>query len=326
MNILVTGSSGFIGSHLTRALRERGDRIVALVHSPDKAEALERTGVEVLQGDLADTPSLEGIMDGIDAVYHLAALRGEGRGPREYYRKVNVYGTRALLEEAVKSGVRHFIYVSTVGVMGWVRKLPATEEHACKPEGAYHETKLEAEKLALRYHRKEGLPVTVIRPTITYGPRDDGMLYKLARLITKGRFHTIGSGENRMHLLYVENLVPALLNALEEGRPRGETYIIADPEPITLNQLVSLVARCAGAPVPRHHIPVWLARMAAEVSEASALIGVNPIITKQSVDILVRDRCYSTEKARKKLVYRPAHTTEEGVKETVAWFKEHGKI
>ncbi len=326
MNILVTGGTGFIGSHLTEELMQKGHTVYSMVRTPEKRTYIEQKGAILVHCDLSDKNAIARIMEDIEVVYHLASLRGEGRGSSKGYWETNVEGTRNLLDAACKENIKRFVYCSTVGVTGWVTRLPGTEDHQYNPQGVYHKTKYEAEKLSLEYHEKNGVPVTVIRPVITYGPRDDGMIYKLAKLINDGRFYTIGSGENRLHLLYIKNLVYAFKLLLEKPNSIGETYIIADPQPLTVNQLTLMISKNLRVPLPQRHISSTVAKTVASIMEKISTLGITPMLNRSSVDILTKDRYYSTEKANSQLHYQPQYTTEEGIKETIKWLKQNAVL
>jgi len=329
MKVLVTGATGFIGGHLVDALVKKGYEVRCLVRKTSHVQQLTRRGVELAYGDITDMDSLHRVREGIGIVFHLAAIRGERKLPLSMYWEVNVEGTRNMLEAFCRDGAKHFVYVSTIGVLGWVRHPPADERSPYHPEGSYHITKCEAEKLAIEFHKVRRLPVTVIRPVMTYGPDVSGFLFNLARLIKSGKFRQIGDGKNYLHLLDVRNLTQALISVLEKPEAMGQIYIVADNQPITLGEIVTLIADTLKVDIPRGQIPIWLAKLAGLVSglASKAIPGVaEPLITGGKVDLMTKHRFYDISKAGKELCFEPSVSTEVGIRQTIQWYLDNGYL
>ena len=207
--VLVTGANGFTGSYLCRRLVQRGDHVRALVRPTVKLTALEGLDVELIRGDLADPSLPAGILQGIDVVYNVAAVYRKDGVPEQYFFRVNADGAERLLRAALQAGVRRFVHLSTVGVLGDVRTVPASEASPYNPSDYYQRSKAEGERRALAFFAERGLPGVVIRPTAIYGPGDTRFL-KLFRGIDKGLFWMLGSGEVFYHLIYVLDSVRKL--------------------------------------------------------------------------------------------------------------------
>ena len=177
--VLVTGAGGFTGLALARSLAARGYRVRGLVRNPAGAEDLSRAGVEVLTGDVRDEALVRQALEGIDLVYHLAAVFRRAGVPDSEYRTVHVDATRQLIEVAAATGIRRVVHCSTVGVHGDVRGgAPATEDAPFHPMDIYQQTKLEGEWMARETARRTGVPLTIVRPGPIYGP-GDRRLFKL---------------------------------------------------------------------------------------------------------------------------------------------------
>jgi nucleoside-diphosphate-sugar epimerase len=322
VKVLVTGATGFIGSHLVSALLDKGYEVRCFVRKSSNIEHLKLQGVEIVSGDLSDPASLAAAVEGADSVFHLAAIRGETAFPYSKYWEVNVQGTKNILEAACREGIRQFIYVSTIGVIGWPKNLPADETSPCHPAGKYHVTKYEAEKLVLAAQIEKRIQTTIIRPVMTYGEAE-GFLFSLAKLIKTGKFVKIGNGENHLHLVSVNNLVQGLCLALTNPNSRGNLYIIADNQPITLNKLVLILSGNLDMPAIKFHVPIWIANPAGFSLELIYdILGNNnePLITQSKIDLVSKNRYYNISKAKRELGYNPLINTEEGLRQAVELF------
>jgi nucleoside-diphosphate-sugar epimerase len=333
MRILVTGGTGFLGSHLVRALLERGHNVRALVrHGSDVAKL---KGAELVYGDLTEPDGLRRALEGVETVYHLAAIRDKWGTPYQAYYTVNVEGTRNLLDAAAGC-VDKFVHCSTAGVVRYPGNFQIDESLPYNTNGhgqyCYHHTKALAEQLTLEYVRTGQVPATVVRPTIVYGPGDTwGMMTKLVTMLAKGRFALIGDGRNRLHLVYVDDVIRAFLLAGESSKSVGQVYIVAGPSLITLNNLVAKVCALLGVKPPCWHIPVRVAKAAGwmlEMAYAGKLgIGIQafgdmPLVTRDKVDTLTVDRGYNITKIQQGLGYFPTVDHEEGLRLTVEWCKQ----
>jgi len=322
--ILVTGATGFIGSHLVEALLSEGYEVKCLVRRT--SDYLRRLGAEVVRGDITVRETLRGICKDIDVVYHLAALSGKYGTPREMLWKANVEGTKNLLEECVKSNVEHFIYTSSFTVTGPSKKgALINESFPYNPLTAYELTKAVAEQLVLKYYNDYGLPVTIIRPSNVYGPRDVRLL-ELFKTICEGRFILIGRGKGVTHFVYISDLIQGFKLCLKR-KGDGEIFNIAGDRPVTWREFAEIVAKEYGRKPIRLSIPVWLAKLLANLMEVSAkLISVKPPLTNSRIRYLTGYWAYDISKAREKLGYKPKISLEEGVRRTLEWYIKNGYL
>jgi nucleoside-diphosphate-sugar epimerase len=326
MMVLVTGGTGFIGSHLVDRLVEANHNVLVPVRKESNIKWLPSHRVDVKEVDLLDLEAVKGLLKGIDVVFHLASIRGMGWSfEDEEVHRVNVGITENLLKVSLSKKVKHYIYVSSVSVYGHSNIGPIDENYPYSPVTRYGKTKYKSEMLVEGFYKDDKLPTTIIRPVITYGPRDTwGMIVKLIRLINSGKYLTVGSGENRVHLVYIDDLINGLISVVKNPIAIGKTYILAGEIPITINKLVGIIASLLNRNVPSLHIPIWLARLTGLTLEGfyrAISIRKEPFITRDKVDIMTRDRSFNIGKAIRELGYTPGIGYEEGLKKTVDWIR-----
>jgi nucleoside-diphosphate-sugar epimerase len=322
----VTGGSGFTGGHLCRMLVEQGYTVTALARASSKVGHLEALGIQIATGDLSTSFSLNGVLKNIDVIFHVgAAYRQEGVS-KEYFWKVNVDGTRALLEQARDSGVQRFVHCSTVGVQGEIKNPPAKETDPYNPGDHYQESKVEGEKLALGFFERYKMAGSIVRPVGIYGPGDTRFL-KLFKHINNGTFRMIGSGEVLYHLTFVEDLVRGIILAGEKPEAVGNIYAIGGNEYLTLKELVALIAEVLGKPVPKKRVPLGPVYAAAALCEVLCRpLGIEPPLYRRRLDFFTKDRAFDISKAKKELGYEPQVPLREGLARTAEWYKKQGWI
>jgi nucleoside-diphosphate-sugar epimerase len=326
MKALVTGAGGFTGSHLVEHLARSGHQVRALVRPGTDPTPPAGVPVEYIEADLGDGTPLDAATRGADVVVHAAAVYRREGIPRELFRRVNVEGTRRLLEAAKRAGVRRFIHVSTVGVQGNITDPPATESAPYAPGDHYQASKRDAEILALDFFRSEGLPGTVVRPTGIYGPGDLRFL-KLFRAIARGTFVMLGRGHTLYQLCYVDDLVRGIVLAAERDAAVGEVFTIGGAEYLPIRELVARIAQTLGRPVPRLRMPVAPVRAAAFLCEAACRpLGVEPPIYRRRVDFFTKHRAFDISKARRLLGYEPRVPLDDGLRRTADWYRARGLL
>jgi nucleoside-diphosphate-sugar epimerase len=324
MRVALTGASGYTGGHLLAALRARGEDVAALVRPASISERIRSLASKVVEGELGDEAAAARLVEGADAVVHVAAVYRTAGHPDAYYREVNVVGTERLLEAAARQGVRRFVHTSTVGVHGHVEHPPADETAPFAPGDVYQATKAEAETLALDFHRRRGLPVAVVRPGAIYGPGETRFL-KLFRAIARGRYAIVGSGRAFYHPVYIDDLVSGFLLALDRPQAVGEAFLICGRSYVSQSELAALVARHTGGRVLPFRIPARPIQWAGDLVEAVCVpLGLEPPLHRRRVDFWTKSRAFTIEKARRLLGYEPQVDLDEGIARTAASYREAG--
>jgi nucleoside-diphosphate-sugar epimerase len=325
MRALVTGATGFTGGHLARALRRQGRDVRAIVRTDDgRAAALAAEGIEVCHGDLRDAGSLRRALGGIDIVYNIGANYRQASAGRDDYYAVNATAVATLVELAAATGVRRVVHCSTVGVHGDVEHPPANEDAPLRPGDEYQRSKLEGERLGREAAEGHHVELVIARPTGIYGPGDRRLL-KLFRGVSRRTFITLGSGDIYYHLTYVDDLVEGFRLCGEIPRAAGRTYILAGGEVTLLNQLVRRIAAAAGVRPPSLRVPVWPFWVAGALCEAVCVpLRIEPPLYRRRVDFFTKNRAFDIARARQELGYSPQVGLDEGIRRTLAWYREQG--
>jgi len=324
VRVALTGASGYTGGRLLERLLGRGDEVRALVREGSDIKTGISGKVDVVRGILGRAEDARRLVEGCDAVLHVAAVYRTAGHPDSYYRQINVEGTRALLEAAKASRIRRFVHTSTVGVHGDVKSPPAGEDAPIAPSDIYQETKAEADALARRFGEEHGLEVAIVRPGAIYGPGETRLL-KVFKAIARGRYAVVGSGRPHYHLVFIDDLVEGFLLALDRPEAAGQTFIIAGPDSISQNDLAREVARATGGSVWPFHLPAWPIQRLGDLVEAlSVPLGIEPPLHRRRVDFWTKNRSFSIEKARRLLGYAPKIDSVEGIRRTALWYRENG--
>jgi len=324
---LVTGGTGFVGSHVVRALLEKQRRVRCLVRAGSRRENLEGLPVEIVVGDLTDAASLVPALSGVRTVYHVAAdYRLWTRNPHELYR-ANAGGTDNVLAAASAAGVDRVVYTSSVAALGLTRDgSPADEETPVERSriiGHYKKSKYDAERVALSWASR-GLPVVIVNPSTPIGegdikPTPTGQL--IVDFLNRRMPAYVDTGLN---LVDVRDVAAGHLAAAERGRV-GERYILGNRD-MTLREILETLARLTGLPAPRVRLPHWIPLAAAAVATGAARVtGRPPRVSLESVRMSTHRMFFDAGKAVRELGL-PQTPVEEALSRAVAWFREKGYV
>ena len=258
MNILVTGATGFIGRHLVRRLIEAKHSVRCLIRKTSNINNLRGLEVDLFKGDLLQIKTLEGIVDGIDLVYHLSGVVSSKR-VSEFY-KGNVIATRNLLEICKNSKIKKIIYISSVAVyQPFTDKTLLDENSPCNPITPYGRSKLEAEKIVQYYFDNYNLPILILRGSVIYGPFQTEVVTNFfLNLIKKKKVFVIGDGNNFRSLNYIDNFIDGLLLAGEHPKAIGKTYNLSDQKAYTLNEIIETSSQIIGSKISIIYLPNWI--------------------------------------------------------------------
>lgn len=324
MAILITGSTGYIGSKLTATLAEKGEIIHLLCRTAPTLPEFNSPNIKIFIGDITDIDSLQPALENVDKVYHLAAYaRLWAKDPSTFY-KLNVKGLENVLKAAKTSGVSKIVYTSTAGVIGPSKDKPMTENDP-RITGffnLYESTKSESEKLALDYSRN-GLDISILNPSRIYGPGFDtgsNPVTKIVEMYMKGNWKIIpGSGNDIGSYPYIDDVVDGHIAAMEKGR-NGERYIFGGVN-ATFNELMALIQKHSGIEKKLKHVPFFALNIVSRMMLLNANItGKPPLITPDWVAKYKYDWALDSSKAVNELGYK-IRSLDEGIRLTVEWVK-----
>jgi len=334
-HVLVTGGAGFIGSHLSESLLEQGRHVNVLIRKreyssieKDTLMDIKAKGGNILYGDLRNIRSLHASVKGMECIYHLGAVSRPMRILSKEYYENSALGTKNILIAARSAKIKRFIHVSTVSVLGISPDgHPLAEDDYQPTDLQYATSKLVGEKLALEYCHSFKIPVVVIRPCLSYGPR---CLVRLVmfKFIRKRLFPLFNNGQAKMEFLYVDNVIQALLLAERNSHIDGEIFNITDGQSYRLIDVVRTIANALNVPSPNISLPTTFGVGMGYIAEIiSSIFGMYPPFSHTAADWMSRDRnVYDCSKAKKLLGYTPSVTLKEGVRHSIEWYKKYSLL
>lgn len=316
--VLVAGATGFIGRHLVAELVTRRLEVVSLSRHPARWSS---PLVSHRAADLSCPETLRGVAEGCRAVFHLVSAPSDRihRDPREaeaLYERINVAGTCNLLAEAERAGVGRFLFLSSVKAAAEESRKPLREEDPPRPATPYGRSKLRAEELVRNYAERTGTTSAIVRPPMVYGRGGRGNVLRLARLARTRLPLPFGRVENRRSLIYVENLVDALLRVLERNRGMGRVFYVADGEPVSTPELIRMVAATTGT--RGWLLPVPIAALHALGSIGGRIRRLAPVpVIAGDIERLTGSLVVDDSRIRAECGYRPRFTTAEALGRTM---------
>jgi dihydroflavonol-4-reductase len=323
----VTGATGFIGGHVARKLRERGDDVVALVRSPDKAQDLRDQGVELVEGDLSSEDAIRRGAEGADAVFHIGAIYKVGikKSEQEGLWDANVRGTERVLDAAYEGGARRIVYTSTVNVFGNTGGQTVDESYRRDESdgflSVYDETKYRAHLVA-EDRIANGYPIVMVQPGGVYGPNDHSEVGNMIDQVARGKLPAKMFPETGFMMVHVEDVADGILLAHDKGQI-GESYVLAG-EQVRMGEIVDRAAKTGGRKPPRITMPTVLMKLSAPLGPViGPAMGFPPnlrelISSSDGVTFWAKH-----DKAVAELGYAP-RALEQGMRDTLAaegWLK-----
>jgi dihydroflavonol-4-reductase len=323
--ILVTGATGFTGSHLARRLAAQGENVRALVRDAAQADTLAAAGIDARVGQLTSLDDVMAAARGCEQIHHIAAVFRTAGHPDSYYREVNVGGPRNVLAAARRLGCERVVHCSTVGVHGHIARPPANETYPFGPGDIYQRTKLEGE-LAAQAAARSGQPVVIVRPGPIYGEGDLRFL-KLYRAIERNLFVMIGTGRPKLHMVHIDDLIDGFVLCSESPAALGEVFILTGPDAPTLNELVEHIARALDVKAPRWRIPVGPVKAAGLLCESLCVpLRIDPPLHRRRVAFFTHHREFDCSKAARLLGYAPKVSAAAGIRRVADWYRASGYL
>jgi len=317
---LITGGTGFIGSHLAEEMAHAGWRVRALVRRPDKLRWLQGFDAKIAMGDIEDPPSLPAALQGVELVLHCAGLtKANSRGE---YMRANAEGTRALVDASTRAGVRRFVYCSSQAAAGpGTAAHPRTEEDAPEPVTDYGASKLAGERIVQDSPHLEWL---IVRPPAVFGPRDEQFL-ALFRMIKKYRRYPAFGGDERLYSwIFVRDLVTALRVAAETENGLRDTYFVSNEQPVTWEEVSLAIASLRNSRIrPLPTIPSPILYGIAMLCEGVARVrGRAALFSRQKLaEITAPGWVVNSEKISRMLGFRCRIELKEALRETLDWYE-----
>jgi nucleoside-diphosphate-sugar epimerase len=331
MRLLVTGATGFIGSHLAEAALKAGHEVVGtgLADRPLErriAQHLTAQGIKVIPASLVDRAAMERALDGVTHVCHLGVAMREAGTDDRLFDTVNVQGTVDLLRAAATAGAKRLVFCSTTGIYGHRVAGVVNERSPLNPGNVYEMSKVRAEAALREAAPQLGIEQVILRPSDVYGPRDARLL-KLFRGVSRGRFPLFGDGTGRRHMVYVADVVEAFMLACMDPRAADADLILAGPEVTTLRGLLDLLVGCFGRRSFGPRLPLApMMTAAAVVEDVCTRFGIEPPIYRRRMDFYVSDAEYDVARARSTLNWEPRTTLGEGLRATIASYRQDGDL
>jgi dihydroflavonol-4-reductase len=325
MDALVTGGTGFIGANIARELVARGATVRVLARRGGDRRALEGVAVEIAEGDILDAASVRRAVQGVQAVFHVAAdYRLWTPDPASLYR-TNVDGTRTVLEAAGEAGVRRIVHTSSVGALGIPADgSPGTEDTPVSLEdmvGDYKRSKFLAEQVAVGLARR-GLPVVIVNPSAPIGPWDVKPTPTGQMVVDVMRGRMIATVDSGLNVVHVRDVAQGHLLAAERGK-FGERYILGHRD-LPLTELFGMLAELTGRRPPRFRVPYALAWLGAAGSEGVARLTGRPPAVPLTAVRMARKRMYFSSARAVRELGMPQTDVRQALADAVAWFEAHG--
>jgi nucleoside-diphosphate-sugar epimerase len=324
LKVLVTGATGFIGSHLIDRLLERGDDVTAFARPAADASGLAQKGVRVIAGDVRDEREVERAVHGAEIVYHLARAKSHGARPMSEVRAVNIDGTSNVARAATQAGSERIVYASSAAVYGSRPGQKAVDEDSVlRPDSPYARTKAEGE-VRLREHA--GVPVVVARITSVLGPGCRSWL-PIFRSVAARRLRLVGRGNTRHHPADVSDIVDGLVLCGTVSRAAGGVYNLAGPEPITVGDMMRAIASelHVQGELPRS-VPAGAIELYLSLNRFADGVAGLKLPRVDSIAFLTSDRTLDISRARKELAYTPRVGIRAAITRTAEWGRNEGLL
>lgn len=321
MKLLITGATGFIGKHLVQALTNSEHHVTCLVRKTSNVDGIPKgRNILIEKVDFENEFILGNFFQKADTVIHLAGQMGGYGIPYETFYHTNCELTETLLKISKDAGVKHFIYCSTPGVLGFGKRL-ASEEEKYAPRNPYEKTKVIAEHFIKDFCEKNpDLHYTIIRPDFVYGPGDIRRV-KMYKNIKRKKFILTTSGKSHLHPTYIDDVVSGFLCCLGNEKSYNDTFNIAAENDVTVKQYLDIIAQQVGSKLIQVNIGISLSRILAGIIDNLFRIFLHRegFVSKNKIDFLAMDHSSAITHAKETIGYTPIYTCEAGIQKTIEW-------
>lgn len=311
--ILITGATGFIGKNLLAKLKN--DEISIALRNTRSNLSHVKT---IVVGDIDNNTNWQPALENIDIVIHLAArahiLKETIDNPETEFDKVNTQGTINLVKQCIEAGVKHFIFLSSIGGVTTLSDKMINESSPCNPDTPYGKSKLKAEKAIEELCQNSNMTYTILRPTLVYGANNPGNMERLLSLTTKNLPLPLGAINNSRSLVYVGNLIDAIITCIHHPNAKNQTFIVSDGEDLSTPELIRRIGKAMDKSPLLLPFPPSLLKL------GTKLLGKGDV-----GDRLLGSLQVDSSKIRKTLNWNPPYTVDEGLKVTADWFKNSRK-
>jgi nucleoside-diphosphate-sugar epimerase len=312
MNILITGHTGFIGNKLTKSLLAQNHSIIGISRSLDRSILPDRL-MQIQVPSIEEYTDWSQTLTGIDTVIHLAArahiLDDRVANPEAEFFKVNTQGTINLAQAAIQAGVKHFIFISSIGAMTTICTETLNEVSPCNPDTPYGRSKLAAETALIELCQDTSMSWTIIRPTLVYGPGNPGNMERLLKLVNSQLPLPLGAIENNRSFVYIENLIDAIITCLDRNNSQNQIFLISDGQDLSTPELIRHLAKFLNTQPLLLPIPPSLLRLAGKITGKST-----------AIERLLGSLAVSNNKISTILNWQPPYTVEQGLEATAKWY------
>ena len=323
--VLVTGAGGFLGGATAHALVQNGYAVRALIRS-SSCKTRCPAAADVVVGDLQDLGAMKHAVAGVETIVHLAGkahAQDDPGGLDEEYHRINVEGTKHLLEAAQAAGVLRIIFASSVKVFGESTDGCVDESAPANPATAYARSKWQAEQLVSDYARRTGTVAVSLRLSMVYGPTEKGNLFRMMAAIDRGRFPPFPNIDNKRSLVHVSNVVQAMRCCLRQERTRLPAYIVADASPYSTTQLYDSLRTGLGRARPSWRFPLSLLKAGARFGDLVQKGTGRPVpLTTRTLEKLLESAWYSPAALMRDVGYSPSLSFDDAVPELVAFYRK----
>ncbi len=313
--VLITGADGFIGKALCAEMVSRGWKVRASVRSREKIKSLPEEIQVIETGSIGPDTQWAHASNDVESVVHLAGrvhvMEDSSSNPLSEYRIVNTAGTESLARSAASSGVRRFIFMSTVKVNGEGRGVPYCEDDIPGPSDPYGISKWEAEKIIKAIAGETGMETVIIRAPMVYGPEVKANFLKLLKIVDRGIPMPFAGVKNKRSMIYLGNLVDVIMTCLTHPEAGQKTYLVSDDYDISTPELIRKIATALGKPARLFYLPLFMLRLAGAITGKS-----------QAIDRLTNSLAVDLSRIKRELNWNPPFTLAQGLKQTAEWFNK----